>query len=115
MNKSSPAGFDPAYLDGLIDEITDDANGEDEQLWAFRQAFQDGVAVPCDGSVIGEPVAVFEFDYHGNERRGPTAKCRRPTVVASATKLVDCSVRRSSCALLHFAIQRARASCALRR
>ena len=31
-----------AYLDGLIDEITTDANGEDEQLWAFRQAFEDG-------------------------------------------------------------------------
>ena len=28
-------------LDELIDEITTDANGEAEQLWAFRQALED--------------------------------------------------------------------------
>ena len=33
-------------LDDLIDEITTDANGEAEQLWAFRQAFEDEVEVP---------------------------------------------------------------------
>ncbi len=43
-------------LDDLIDEITTDAHGEAEQLWAFRQAFEDEVAMPCEGSVIGEPV-----------------------------------------------------------
>ena len=77
MNKKTSRGFDAASLDGLIEEITVDANGEDEQLWAFRQAFEDDVAVPCDGTVIGEPVAVIGFDYDGNERRGLTAKCRR--------------------------------------
>lgn len=66
-----------AYLDGLIDEITTDANGEAEQLWAFRQAFEDDVAVPCEATVIGEPVHVLKFDYDGNERRGLTAVCRR--------------------------------------
>ena len=66
-----------AYLDELIDEITTDANGEDEQLWAFRQAFEEYVAVPCDANVIGEPVQVLKFDYDGNERRGLTAVCRR--------------------------------------
>jgi hypothetical protein len=69
--------LDAASLDRLIEEITVDANGEDEQLWAFRQAFEDDVAVPCEGTVIGEPVAVIGFDYDGNERRGLTAKCRR--------------------------------------
>lgn len=64
-------------LDELIQQITVDAHGEDEQLWAFRQAFEDVVAVP-DALVIGEPVSVVEFDYHGNERRGLTAKCRCP-------------------------------------
>ena len=29
------------YLDELIEEITTDANGEDEQRWAFLQAFAD--------------------------------------------------------------------------
>lgn len=63
--------------DQLIDEITVDAYGEDEQLWAFLQVISDEVAVPCDGFVIGEPVSVVAFDYDGNERRGLTARCRR--------------------------------------
>jgi hypothetical protein len=64
-------------LDELIEEITVDAYGEDEQLWAFRQAFEDGVALPADGFVIGKPVSVITVDYKGNERRGLTARCRR--------------------------------------
>jgi tetratricopeptide (TPR) repeat protein len=64
-------------LDKLIEEITVDAYGDDEQLWAFRQAFEDDVALPVDGFVIGEPVSVITVDYDGNERRGLTLKCRR--------------------------------------
>ncbi len=64
-------------LDRLMEEITVDAYGDDEQLWAFRQAFEDDVALPVDGFVIGEPVSVIAIDYDGNERRGLTAKCRR--------------------------------------
>jgi hypothetical protein len=64
-------------LDRLIEEITVDAYGDDEQLWAFRQAFEDDVALPADGFVIGEPVSVIAIDYDGNERRGLTARCRR--------------------------------------
>jgi hypothetical protein len=45
--------LNPAALDALIEEITVDANGEDEQLWAFRQVFEDEVGVPCDGFVYG--------------------------------------------------------------
>jgi hypothetical protein len=67
----------PADLDALIEEIIVDAYGEDEPLWAFRQAFEDNIGVPADGFVIGEPVSVIEFDYGGNERCGLTAKCRR--------------------------------------
>ncbi len=66
-----------ADLDELIEEITVDSGGDDEALWAFRQAFEDHVALPSDGFVIGEPVSVIEFDYDGNERRGLTARCRR--------------------------------------
>src|ERR1039458_5093453 len=68
------AALNPAVLDALIDEITVDAYGEDEQLWAFRQAFEDNVAVPCDGYLIGDPVSVIEFDYDGNARRGSSAE-----------------------------------------
>jgi len=67
-----------AALNEPIARIVVDAYGEDEQLWAFRQAFEDDVAVPTGAFVIGEPVSVVEFDYDGNERRGLTAKCRRP-------------------------------------
>jgi len=57
-------------LDALISEVIVDANGEEEQLWAFHQAFEDALSLPADGFVIGEPVAVITFDYDGNERRG---------------------------------------------
>lgn len=77
MKKKIGDGQGPADLDQLVKEITVDAYGDDEQLQAFRQAFEDNVVVPCDGFVIGEPVSVIQFDYDGNERRGLTARCRR--------------------------------------
>jgi hypothetical protein len=81
-----------ADLDELIGKITVDASGDDEKLWAFRQAFEDGVPLPSDGFVIGEPVSVTEIDYDGNERRGLTARCRREDgaehVVAAADVVV---------------------------
>ena len=67
----------PDGTDGLADEILTDAYGDDEQLWAFRQAFEDNVHVPADAFVVGEPVEVLEIDYDGNTRRGLTARCRR--------------------------------------
>src|SRR5213593_1937417 len=75
-----PAGHDDknlADLDELIGRITADAYGNDEKLWAFRQAFEDEVTLPSDGFVIGEPVSVTDIDYDGNERCGLTARCRR--------------------------------------
>lgn len=82
------AADDDGDLNQLIDDIIVDALGDDEQLWAFRQAFEDNVSLPCDAFVIGEPVSVTAFDYDGNPRRGLTARCRRPDgsehVVAAA-------------------------------
>jgi len=66
-----------AALDELIEKITVDASGDAEQLWAFRQAFEDHVAVPSDAFIIGEAISVLKFDYDGNERRGLTATCCR--------------------------------------
>jgi len=77
MSQGGQRDNDLTALDELIEKITDDANGDDEQLWALRQAFEDDVSLPADGFVIGEPVSVIEIDYDGNERRGLTAKCRR--------------------------------------
>jgi len=70
-------GKDSLELDGWIDEIIADAYGDDEQLWAFRQAFEDNVVVPAEAFVVGERVTVMTIDYDGNERRGLTATCRR--------------------------------------
>jgi hypothetical protein len=64
-------------LDRLIEEIITDAYGDDEQLWAFHSALEDGVELPCDAFIIGEPVSVVEFDYDGNLRRGLVAHVRR--------------------------------------
>ena len=82
---------DETDLEQLIDDITTNANGDDEQLWAFRQALEDGVAMPCEATVIGEPVQVLKFDYDGNMRRGLTATCRLaegPKHVVAATEVV---------------------------
>ncbi len=69
MGRESCSEKDLTALDKLIEEITVDSYGDDERLWTFRQAFEDDVALPADGFVIGEPVSVVEIDYDGNERR----------------------------------------------
>ena len=84
-------------LDSLIEEITTDAYGEDEQIWAFHCAFEDGFELPCDAFVIGEPVSVVEFDYDGNQRRGLVARCRKEdgsehTVSVSEVMLAEHSI-----------------------
>ncbi|MFN7919491.1 MAG: hypothetical protein U0Q16_05305 [Bryobacteraceae bacterium] len=61
----------------LVDEILTDAEGEDEQLWAFRQVFEDNISFPASATVVGSPVEVTKIDYAGNPRRGLIAKCRR--------------------------------------
>lgn len=71
------AGDRAADLDELIAEITVDAHGDDEQLWAFHDALQEAIELPCDAFVIGEPVSVMALDYDGNPRRGLVARCRR--------------------------------------
>jgi tetratricopeptide (TPR) repeat protein len=78
-------------LQELIEQITVDAYGEGEQLWAFRQAFEDELPVPCSATVIGEPVTVVQFDFDGNERRGLVAKCRRQDGSLYTVSAVDVS------------------------
>ena len=70
-------GKDASDLDQLIVKNTTGAQGDDEQLRAFLQAFEDGIPVPCDAFVIGVPVSIVAFDYDGNQRRGLVARCRR--------------------------------------
>jgi hypothetical protein len=88
-NRSSRRAVD---LDALIEEITVDAEGDDEQLWAFRQAFEENVIVPCAATVIGEPVQVMRFEYDGNARRGLTATCRRADDTKHRVAVIDLAI-----------------------
>jgi hypothetical protein len=80
-------------LVALLDEILTDASGDAEQSWALLQALSDNVAVPCLGTVVGEPVQVIRFDYDGNVRRGLTARIRRADgsehVIGAADVVLD--------------------------
>jgi hypothetical protein len=93
-------------LDEMIEEITVDAYGDDEQLWAFRQAFEDNVQLPADGFVIGEPVSVLEVDYDGNERRGLTARCRREDGSDHVVAVSDIVFPQASAGARHIAAYR---------
>ncbi|MGH9150457.1 MAG: calcium-binding protein [Acidimicrobiales bacterium] len=64
-------------IDAVVDEIVVDAHGEDEQLWAFHQFFEDEATFPFPAEVVGSPVEVVGVDYEGDERRGLVARFRR--------------------------------------
>ncbi|MGH9010183.1 MAG: calcium-binding protein [Acidimicrobiia bacterium] len=63
-------------IDDLIEDVTVDAYGPDEQLWAFRQVFEETVHFPFAGKVVGVEVHVDLVDYDGDDRRGLVAVCR---------------------------------------
>lgn len=81
MKKANPAPkarpANQAALNELIAQITVDANGEDDNSGPFGRLSTMMSLFP-EVLVIGEPVSVVKFDYDGNDRRGLTAKCRRP-------------------------------------
>ncbi len=64
-------------IDELIEGVTVDAYGADEQLWSFRQAFEDNARFPFVGRVVGVEVDVIQVDFDGDERHGLVAVCRR--------------------------------------
>jgi hypothetical protein len=64
-------------VEELLEDILVDACGEDEQLWAFHQTFEEELALPAQGTVIGEPVTVTKIDYDGNPQRGLRATCKK--------------------------------------
>ncbi len=99
-------GEESPELDRLIEEIIVDAYGDDEQLWAFRQAFEDNVVLPAKAFVVGEPVTVIMIDYDGNERRGLTAKCRRGEGVEQVIAAYDLIFPEGSTAARYLAAYR---------
>lgn len=89
---SASRGTQDRAIDALLEQILTDAYGDDEQLGALREAFQDA-GLPTDGLVIGEPVSVVQIDYDGNERRGLTARCRREDGSEHVVAACDVSFR----------------------
>jgi len=68
---------DDKSFDEELQQIASSAQTDDEAFRAWQRLFNERVALPCDGFVIGEPISVVEFCYDGNPRRGLTARCRR--------------------------------------
>jgi hypothetical protein len=100
-------------IDAVLEEVLVDAYGQDEQLWAFRQFFEDEATFPFPARVVGSPVEVVAVDYDGDERRGLVAVCRRggvdyrvslpdvvPGGVAARTAALVAAYRRASAAPL---------------
>ena len=61
----------------LLTQITVDAEGDDEQLWAIAEAIASEVGLPADALAVGEPVQVTAIEYQGDPRVGLLATCRR--------------------------------------
>ncbi len=106
MNVNRGRDKDFSELDELIEEITVDAYGDDEQLWAFREAFEDDVPLPADAHVVGEPVSVVAVDYDGNERRGLFARCRKEDGSEHVVTACDLLFPKDSAAARHVAAYR---------
>ncbi len=104
--KAQKGNKDLDASDKMIEEITVDAYGDDEQLWAFRQAFEGEVDLPADGFVIGVPVSVMAVDYDGNARRGLTARCRREDGSEHTVGMSDVEFLQSSEGARHVAAYR---------
>lgn len=64
-------------IDALIADVIADAYNDNEQLWSFRQAFEDTARFPFRATTVGAEVAVTEVDFDGDERHGLVALCRR--------------------------------------
>jgi hypothetical protein len=64
-------------LGNLIQMITVDCYGDDEELGAFLQAFEDELQLPAEATVVGVAVEVVAVEQGGDVRRGLVARCRR--------------------------------------
>ena len=73
----------------LVDSITVDAYGAEEQLTAFYTVFEEEVSLPCAAKILDVDVEVLAFDLEGDERRGVVARCRQPGGTTGVVSLVD--------------------------
>jgi hypothetical protein len=64
-------------LDELIEELTVDAYGDEEQLIGFLTGAEDALQAPEPASIVGVPVNVVKVDAGPDVYRGLTAICDR--------------------------------------
>ena len=81
-----------AHVEVLLAEMLADAQGEDRQLAALFQGIRDGLRLPLDVHVVGEPLSLAALEYDGNLRRGVVARCRRDDGTEYRVSLVDVEV-----------------------
>ena len=94
-------------LSELIDAITVDAYGADEQLTAFLTVFDEAASLPCAAKILDVDVEVVAFDLEGDERRGVVARCRQPGGTTGLVSLVDVRFESGTVeAWLHAALRR---------
>ena len=93
----------PPALSELVESITADAYGTDEQLTPFLTAFSEEVQMPCSATVLDLPVEVLRFDAEGDERRGLVARCGHEGRSAGVVSLTDVHFEGSVAARLHAA------------
>ena len=68
---------DLAALDALIEELTVDAYGDEEQLTAFLTGAEDALVVGEIAAVAGVDVRIVAVDCGPDARRGLIAVCER--------------------------------------
>lgn len=64
-------------LDELMVGIIADYRTKDARLSAFLQVFLDEITLPIEGTLLGMPVEITEFDFF-DDGRGLVARCHRP-------------------------------------
>jgi hypothetical protein len=65
-----------ADLEALIEEITVDCYGEDEELAGFLTHLEDALERPVEATVVGVPVVIVGVDCPAGALRGLVARCR---------------------------------------
>ena len=68
---------DLAALDALIEELTVDAYGDEEQLVGFLTGAEDALTVGETATVAGAEIRVVAIDCGPDARRGLLAVCER--------------------------------------
>jgi hypothetical protein len=64
-------------LEALIEEITVDCYGEEEELIGFLTYLEDTLERPVEATVVGVPVTIVGMDCPAGALRGLVARCRR--------------------------------------